>query len=381
MRSVVVTKSLPLPANFGGRQRSLATIRRLAAVGDVTLCGLDEGDADWTGLRQLGATVRSAPRPDTVAAQLRGVAHVRSAAGRFWSADLAHEVRQACAGEAADVLLVDYSHMIPYGRVADARLRVLQLHNVEAELLRGLARSRGRLRGLPARAEAFAMSRLERAGLGSFDIVTVVSDADRERLRPFRDEVVVCPNGCEPRPSLPPAAEPVAAFVAFMGWRPNVDAAVWLARRVWPLAQRNVPGARLLLVGRDPAARVRALAGQGVEVTGTVQEVRPHLAAARVAVAPLLAGGGSRLKILEALEAGRPVVATAVGAEGLEHLAGRGLVVADGVRPFAEALAGLLADPARAAHLGAVGREAVHQEHAWDRTLQPLLDAITGAGP
>jgi polysaccharide biosynthesis protein PslH len=142
-----------------------------------------------------------------------------------------------------------------------------------------------------------------------------------------------------------------------------------------------VPGARLLLVGRDPAARVRALTGPGVEVTGTVPEVRRHLAAARVAVAPLLSGGGSRLKVLEALEAGRPVVATAVGAEGLEHLAGRGLVVADGARPFAEALTGLLADPARAERLGAVGREAVHREHAWERTLQPLLDAITGARP
>jgi glycosyltransferase involved in cell wall biosynthesis len=271
--------------------------------------------------------------------------------------------------------------MLPYRRVGDAALRVLQLHNVEAELLRGLARSRGPLRGLPARAEALAMGRLERAGLGSFDVVTVVSDADRDRLRPLRDQVLVCPNGCERRPPLPPATEPVAAFVAFLGWRPNTDAAVWLARRVWPLVQGEVPGARLLLVGRDPGPRVRALAGPGVEVTGTVPDVRGHLAATRVALAPLLAGGGSRLKVLEALEAGRPVVATAVGAEGLEHLAGRGLVVADGARPFADAVSGLLSDPAGAEQLGAVGRAAVHREHTWDRTLRPLLDAVSHPHP
>jgi glycosyltransferase involved in cell wall biosynthesis len=161
-----------------------------------------------------------------------------------------------------------------------------------------------------------------------------------------------------------------------MGWAPNVDAAVWLGREIWPEVLTRVPHARLLLVGRDPAPAVRALADESVEVTGTVADVTPYLARSRVVLAPLRAGGGTRLKILEALGAGRPVVATSVGCEGLEDLVGRGVVVADTATGLAEAIAGLLVDPARASALGRSGHGAVTADHGWDAALAPLLQAV-----
>jgi glycosyltransferase involved in cell wall biosynthesis len=163
-----------------------------------------------------------------------------------------------------------------------------------------------------------------------------------------------------------------------MGWAPNADAAVWIADEVWPLVRARVPGARLLLVGRDPTPAVRARAGTDVEVTGTVDDVRPFLARARVALAPLRAGGGSRVKILEALDGGRPVVATSIGAEGLGDLVGRGVVLADEPGAMADALVGLLVDRDRAEGLGRAGREAVAARHSWEGTLAPYKRLLSG---
>jgi glycosyltransferase involved in cell wall biosynthesis len=111
-------------------------------------------------------------------------------------------------------------------------------------------------------------------------------------------------------------------------------------------------------------------------VTGTVDDVRPYLAQARVVVAPLRAGGGTRLKIMEALDVGRPLVATSVGCEGMEDLIGRGVVVADTAPALAAAIADLLLDPAQAAALGRAGHDAVAADHTWDAALAPLLQAV-----
>ena len=175
---------------------------------------------------------------------------------------------------------------------------------------------------------------------------------------------------------LPEASEATVAFVASMGWAPNVDAALWLGREIWPEVVARVPQARHLLVGRDPAPAVRALAAERVEVTGTVADVRPFLARARVVVAPLRAGGGTRLKIMEALDVGRPVVATSLGCEGMEDLVGQGVLVADTAVDQAEAIVGLLLDQPRARALGRAGHEAVGARHTWDAALRPLLEAV-----
>ena len=222
---------------------------------------------------------------------------------------------------------------------------------------------------------------MERAALQTFDIVAVVSERDRARLPRSGAQIVVCPNGWEPQPPLPPSRDPTVAFVALMGWRPNADAAVWLAREVWPLVLARAPVARLLLVGRDPTPAVQALAAPTVEVTGAVPDVRAYLARALVATAPLRAGGGSRLKIIEALGAARPVVATRVGAEGLEDLVGQGVVVADRPRELADALVDLLLDPAAAAALGQRGYAAVSERYSWSRTLQPLYELLDARAP
>jgi glycosyltransferase involved in cell wall biosynthesis len=290
---------------------------------------------------------------------------------------LVDQIRKAVREAPVDLLQVEYLQMAPLANGLAARRRVLDLHNVESELVA----SHGRTRRVPASLlylmEAGALRRMERRVLGTFDRVVVVSDRERGRLPFGTGTALVCPNGQDPPSLLPAATSPVVAFVATLGWAPNVDAALWLGREIWPEVVLRVPEARLLLVGRSPSPAVRALAGPGVEVTGTVPDVSPYLKQAQVVVAPLRAGGGTRLKIMEALGAGRPVVSTSIGCDGLEDLVGRGLVVADDTRAMVDEITRLLSDPSDARRLGKLGHDAVNEGHTWDAALAPLLAAVT----
>jgi polysaccharide biosynthesis protein PslH len=373
----MVTKFLPLPDDNGGKQRSLAIARRLAGLGELVLCAYDDGRADLSGLRDLGIDVRAVPRRVTPGHVARGVLAARSvSAGRFWSAAMVKAVRGAADEKGIDLLQVEYQQMVPFVLDLPAKVSVLDLHNVESSLVDSYARARRGPAALFFRSEAAALRRMERRTIGGFDHVVVVSEKERARLPAGARSVLVCPNGREPTAVLPDAPDATVAFVATMGWAPNVDAAVWLGREIWPLVRRRVPSARLLLVGKDPAPAVRALADESVEVTGTVADVGPYLARSRVVVAPLRAGGGTRLKIMEALDVGRPVVATSLGSEGMEDLVGRGVVLADTAAALADAVSDLLLDPSRAAALGHAGHDAVTADHTWDAALAPLVHAV-----
>lgn len=374
----MVTKFVPWPADSGGKRRSLAILEELARHGDVTLCAFTDDSSRPEELTRRGIEVRSVGWKPTPARILRGLARTRSlSAARFWDPGLAALVRRAATG--ADHLQVEYTQLAPYAAGTDARRTWLDMHNVESSLAASYASARGGAARALYRAEAGALRRLERRAPATFDAITVVSEADRRRL-PTSAGALVVPNGWTPTDApLPGAPEPVAAFVALMGWKPNEDAALWLCETIWPLVRAEVPAARLLLVGRDPGDAVRAHDGDGIQVTGTVPDVRPYLERARIGLAPLRAGGGSRLKVLECLDAGRPVVATSKGIEGLEDLVGDGAVVADEPEQMAAAIAALLTDPERAADLGARGRASVAERHSWTAALAPFRALIAAA--
>jgi glycosyltransferase involved in cell wall biosynthesis len=373
----MVTKFVPLPDDSGGKQRSLAIARRLSERFDLVLCAFDDGTSDRGALEKLGIDVRAVPwRPGVGAA--RGLLRTRSvSAGRFWSPRLAAEVRRAVAEGPVHLLQVEYTQMAPYAVGGAATRRVLDLHNVESALATSYARARRPPLSVPFHLEAAALRALERRALRSFDTVVVVSEQERDRLPARAPSVVVCPNGIDVPELLPAASSPTVAFVATMGWAPNTDAALWLGREIWPRVLARMPEARLLLVGREPTPAVRALGSASIEVSGTVADVRPYLAQTRVAVAPLRSGGGTRLKLLEALGVGRPVVATSIGVDGFEDLVGRGVTVADDAAGIAEALVELLKHPDAAADMGRAGHDAVATDHSWDGALAPLLEAVS----
>lgn len=382
MRSVLMSKFVPWPPNSGEKRRTLAIARALKTVGDVTICGFVGTSDEIDGLLEEGFDVRSVSLERSWGKTLPGFIKGKSlSAARFWDPAFARIVEEATSSP-LDVLVIEHVQLQMYADPSIDAFRVVDMHNIESALAaRVSATKRGPLKAVYA-VDGLALRRLERAALES-DLVMVVSDADRAQLATTdgRAEVRVVGNGWDPSEVLPPTNDPVVSFVALLSWGPNVDAAVWFATEVWPLVVAQVPDALLQLVGREPAPEVAALASESVKVTGTVPDLTPWYEASLVALAPLRAGGGSRLKILEGLAAGRPIVATTIGAEGLEDLVGDGVLVADSPREMADTVVRLLRSPERAHALGRQGAEAVASRHSWTSAVEPLLDAISAAAP
>jgi polysaccharide biosynthesis protein PslH len=377
-RVLVVTKLLPLPADGGGKQRSAALLKRLAKVADVTIGAFDDGTADHDALAALGVRVVTRPwRPD-LAGVLTGLFRTRGlTSSRFWDPQLAKAISAEASTRPPDVLVLEYVQLEALVRGVRAQHRILATHNVESTLIRTLATVTRGPKRLAVLLDAAALRRMERRLIPRYDTTVVVSRADLNGLPARPRATLICPNGQEPAETSPRTSAPNAVFVAQLGWAPNVDAALWLCREIWPEVRRQRSDASVTLVGRNPTDDVLAFDGTaGITVVGTVPSVRPYVEEALIALAPLRAGSGTRLKILEALAHGRPVVATELGAEGLEDLVGSGVVLANDPRKFATEVVSLLDDPARAQELGEAGRLAVIDRYSWDSSFAPLVDAV-----
>ena len=165
-------------------------------------------------------------------------------------------------------------------------------------------------------------------------------------------------------------------FLGSMDWMPNVEAVTWFVEEVFPEVKKTVDGVNLLVIGRRPPPPIEALAAkdQDIEVTGTVDDVRPYLERCDLLVVPLLSGGGTRIKIMESLAAGLPVVSTSVGAEGLGLVNGEHLLVADTAREFVAAVTQLISEPEMRHQMSAKGRALVQADFSWDRATKVFMD-------
>jgi glycosyltransferase involved in cell wall biosynthesis len=231
------------------------------------------------------------------------------------------------------------------------------------------------------------MLRYERQALARFDGVLAVSDVDRQtfaRLYPdaIGRPVHVVPTGVDTEyftpadPMSPPDGRSIV-FTGSMDWLPNEDAMLFLCREMLPLIRREEPDVTLSIVGRAPTPAVAALAGHhGVVVTGRVDDVRPFVRDAAVYVVPLRIGGGTRLKIFEAMAMGKAVVSTGVGAEGLPVTRGEHVLLADEPHTFARAVVRLLRDVGRRRRLEDAARALVLERYDWSAVAGTLEDAL-----
>jgi polysaccharide biosynthesis protein PslH len=249
---------------------------------------------------------------------------------------------------------------------------VIDLHNIESELARTHA---GALTG-PERlaSERFAaMYRdLEREWLPKFDSVIVVSDTDFARLE--HPDIRIFPNAI-PEVPVPSVAETNSiVFSGNLEYHPNIEAVRWFAREIWP--HIDIPEAEWCLIGRNPEAVAAILQHvPRVRVTGPVDDAIATLATGRVCVVPLLSGSGTRFKILEAWAAGRAVVSTSIGAEGLGARDGEHLILADDPTSFADAVVQLWNDPEQRTRLGKAGRAWYEQHFTWSAAWRALDEA------
>lgn len=284
-----------------------------------------------------------------------------------------------------DVAVVEHFWCAPY--IEQLRPRadrvIVNLHNIESAWHESLARSEPGLRALALRRFAAAARALEQDLLPQFDAVLAASLHDSAVVKTMAPAVsaVVYPNAL---PAIPVPHREERHEIVFSGnleYQPNIGAVRYFHERVWPLLKSRWPELRWKIVGKNPRGVEALVRGDPrIELTGFIDDAIAFLACAQAAVVPVLAGSGTRVKILEAWAAGTAVVSTTIGAEGLDCTPGQHLLIADDPDSFAEAVSALLSAPQHRNRVGAEGRGLFEEKYTWPAAWQ-VLDSIFGNTP
>lgn len=394
-------KSGPLhPLDTGGKLRTYNMLRELSRRHEVTflsLCLPSIGEdvraaASEYSARQIWAPWVEAPRGSVrFAGELLAncFSPLPYAIAKYRSAAMTEALASAAAGN--DLIICDFLfpaiNLLKLSKWPD-RPTLLFQHNVESQIwCRHYENARDISRRLYFRAQWRRMLRYERAVAAKFDGIVTVSDEDAEiHRRDFGLSNVLgaVPTGVDTDYFTPVESAPPAAAIVFLGsmdWLPNVDAADWFLAEIWPAIHASCSEATITFVGRNPPARLRDAAARDarVRVTGTVPDVRPHLAAGAMLVVPIRIGGGTRIKIYEGMSAGLPVVSTTVGAEGLPLRPAEHIEIADTPGDFAAACIKLIQQPERRVALARAGCEYVRTHFGWGAAADKFSDYCAAA--
>ncbi len=396
MRILLLSPQRPYPPHQGTTLRNFNILKELAQRHTVCVLSFlepDQNPADSGPLPHLCQWLETIPAPQrSTAMRLRQLLTTPrpDMTWRLWSpafnARLAERLRQ----EAFDVVEIEGIEMAPYlPTIAAAQPRPLIVydgHNAEWILQKRacLADIKNPLRWVAAAYSWVQWRRLRRYEadlLRRVDHTLAMSAPDQAALHSVAPDApsTVVPNGVDLAAYTAFQGEPVQYDLLFTGkmdFRPNIDAALWFGQRVLPLIQAQRPQTTFAIVGQRPHPRLDILRqNPGITITGYVDDVRPYLAGATGYVAPLRVGGGTRLKLLEAMAMRKPIVSTTVGAEGFPVVNGQELILADEPELFAQAVLALLADPARRNRLAASGCAFAHAHYGWD-SLVPQLERV-----
>jgi glycosyltransferase involved in cell wall biosynthesis len=395
MRVLLLTQVLPFPPDSGPKVKTYHLLQHLAQHHEVTLVSLvrsQEEAARAAALRGLCAEVhtvllRRSRSRDAYHLALSTLAGDSFLMRRDDSAELRALLAQLTRRTRFDIVHADQLNMAQFAVELPAGARVIDQHNAVWTIVQRMAAQSGYAKRVGLELEARRLRRYEARICARFDGMLAVSEPDLAFLRLAADEAgvtlpptAVVPIAVDAR-GVPPVnreAEPTNILsMATMFWPPNVDGVLWFAREVYPLVRRAVPGASFTVAGARPPASVRRLAEEepSIAVTGYVDDPRPHLERAAALIVPVRAGGGMRVKILEALARGLPIVSTTIGYEGIDLTPGEHLLAGDTPERFAAALIRLLGDPALGRRLAAAGRELAERVYDW-RVVNPQVDAL-----
>jgi sugar transferase (PEP-CTERM/EpsH1 system associated) len=385
---------IPFPPDKGDKIRSYHQIESLGArhrVHVATFVDSAEDERHVPELRRRCASLcvdRRTARTNLMRAAGALVTREPFSVACFRSSRIARGVERVFREESIDLALVFSSGMAQYVERVHGIPRVIDFVDVDSEKWRAYAaRDRGPLRWLYAREAELLLehdARIARA----FDRSLFVSETEAAlfRERTGAAGVSTIPMGVDLdyfHPIPEPSTEPVLVFVGMMSYMPNVDAVRFFVGEVLPRIRRDVPRVRLLIVGREPAPAVRALADPPhVEVTGSVPDVRPYLRRAAVAIAPFRVSRGMQSKVLEAMASGLPVVGTRLAFQGIPAGREDGVEVAEGADSLADAIAKLLGQPDERRDRGARARRYVERHHRWSdhgEALDALLEEVLAA--
>jgi polysaccharide biosynthesis protein PslH len=372
-----------LPLDTGGKIRSYQLAKELARKHEVTLFTFypELSDDPHSELARIFSRVICLPLKLAKRASLLDCWHY----GRNLFSGRPHAMTKYCRPEVArqlrehlqeveyDVLICDFlltAAIIPWETPSP---KIIFTHNVEAVIWRRHYQvSRNPVWKAIAWREYRTMEKMERHFLSKADHVLTVSKKDCEAFAEYVDrrKITVIETGVDVeyfRPDFSATNSESMIFTGSMDWLPNEDAIFYFAKEILPRVRKNFPKALLTVVGRNPSPRLQALAMRepGLKVTGRVEDIRPYMRDSAVYVVPLRIGGGTRIKIFEAMAMGKPVVSTTIGAEGLPVKHGETILLADTAEEFANSLELLFRDAALRGRIARSARELVELSHSW----------------
>jgi glycosyltransferase involved in cell wall biosynthesis len=379
------------PTTRGGQIRTLEMLRRLHRNHEVHYVAFDN-PAQPEGLARSSEYCAKAypvthrvPAKTSPAFALQLIGGLFSrlpvAVSRYQSAAMRRQVEALIGLHKFDSVVCDF--LFPAPNIPQLDSCVLFQHNVESMIWQRYVEHATGLKRLYFRMQAKRMLEYEGEVCRSVRKVIAVSDGDAETMRRIYrvSQALPVPTGVDLDYFVRPEAGSKLADMVFLGsmdWMPNIDGVVWFVREVLPLIRRHRPDCSLAIVGRRPSPEVIKLAESDplIQVTGTVPDVRPWLFGALASIVPLRIGGGTRLKIYEAMAAKVPVISTAIGAEGLDVTDGENIYLADTPQNFATRCLALLESDADRQRLSANAWNLVSSSYSWDaatRGMESLL--------
>lgn len=394
MRILIIADFLPYPLIGGDRIRIYNLLRRVAGKHEVSLAAFLEEPDDLEGISHLQrfcarvetAIFRKRSRLARIPGLIRYALEGKPMELKFLhSEELVNKIKGLVSTIDFDIVQIESRMGLYLETLARSHhfRTMLMFQNFTFQQDRRIFQIERRLdRKLRSLLNSVAMLHWEPRYAERFDRCTTVSEIDRNLLLKAnpRLHVDVIPNAVDIQKYQPLAVEnpsPSLLFIGNMGYPPCVDAALYFCRKIFPIIRNSIREAELWIVGRDPRPEVLQLNGDGVHVTGRVDEVIPYYRQSGVCVVPLRAGGGTRLKILEAMALGRPVVSTTIGCEGLNVIDGVHLLIADDPDQFANKTIRLLSDQELYQRIATNGRKLVEDQYDWDKVAGKLMQVYT----
>ena len=398
MHILFIAPRLPLPADTGGKIRTLNILRQLAQKARVHLAcfSFEHNDQKWRqGLEKdhIGVTLVPAKDPALVALATQILFNQRPASiAKYYSRPMEQSLARLNKTNRFDAVHFDHLHMTHYRNIFNGIPCVLDEHNVEYRILERCADvEKFIVKKMVFQNQARKMKRFETLKLRELPVHLAVSSDDLAMLGELdegRNRGYVIPNGVDTehfrtqdvRPKT--QEEEAVVFTGSMDWLPNSDSAVYFIEDILPLIWKQRPQVKFYVVGKNPPPGLAQYARQDerIIVTGCIEDVRVYVRRAKVFVVPLRIGGGTRLKILEAMSMQKAVVSTSIGAEGIEYSDDRNIVIADEPPEFARKVIALLDDPRKREILGNAGRALVLEKYDWNiigKRLVNIYEQIT----